>query len=404
MCSPRSCPPHAYLIVLLGALVAFGPLSIDMYLPGLPAIAQGLNAPISQIQLTVGGFLAGLCLGMLVYGPLSDRYGRRPVLLSGIALYLVASLACALAHNAEQLIALRVLQAIGGGAGSVMGRTVVRDVFALDEAAQTLSLLHLVTMIAPLLAPILGSWLLLYAGWRALFLVLALFGAACLLVVALFLPESHPADRRGDLTLMAAFRAYGRLFADPPSIGYLLANGLTFGAMFAYITGSPFVYIQYFGLSPQRYGYLFALNTAGIIALTLLNKRLSRRVAPDQLLQGQTALVAMTGCALWLLGARHLLSVFLPLLIPIGLTGSIGPNAMARLLQRHAERAGAAMALAISAQFGLGMLASSLVAMLQDGTPRAMCLVVALCCVGAWLGLQWVRLHPVAAHACAERK
>nr|WP_294865263.1 Bcr/CflA family multidrug efflux MFS transporter [uncultured Pseudogulbenkiania sp.] len=383
------------LIVLLSALVAFGPLSIDMYLPSLPAIASDLAAPVGLVQFTIGGFLTGFCLGMLLYGPLSDRFGRRPVLLAGIALYLVASLACVFASSAEQLIALRVLQAIGGGAGSVMGRTVVRDVFPLDRAAQVLSLMHLVTMIAPLVAPVLGGWLLLAAGWRSLFLALALFGAVCLALVALRLPETHPAERRGEVRLASAFRAYGHLLTDAPTLGYMLALGLTFGAMFAYITGSPFVYIEYFGVAPQHYGWLFGLNIASVIALTTANKWLMKRVALDTLLQLQTAVVAVAGLALWLLGAKSLLAVVLPLLFTVGFTGSIGPNTMARLLQRHPERAGAAMALAVSGQFGLGMLASALVATLHDGTPRAMCLVVALFCVGACLGLQLIRL-PVA--------
>ncbi|MBI3146423.1 MAG: Bcr/CflA family multidrug efflux MFS transporter [Pseudogulbenkiania sp.] len=379
------------LIVLLSALVAFGPLSIDMYLPSLPAIAQDLAAPVGLMQFTIGGFLTGFCLGMLLYGPLSDRFGRRPVLLTGIALYVIASLACVFAASAEQLIALRVLQAIGGGAASVMGRTVVRDVFPLERAAQVLSLMHLVTMIAPLVAPVLGGWLLLVAGWRALFLALALFGAVCLVLVALRLPETHPAERRADVSLAAAFRAYGHLLTDAPTVGYLLALGLTFGAMFAYITGSPFVYIEYFGVAPQYYGYLFGLNITSVIALTTANKWLVRHIALDTLLQLQTAVIAVAGLALWLLGAESLLAVVLPLLVSVGLTGSIGPNTMARLLQRHTEHAGAAMALAVSGQFGLGMLASALVATLHDGTPRAMCLVVALFCVGACLGLQLIR-------------
>jgi DHA1 family bicyclomycin/chloramphenicol resistance-like MFS transporter len=395
MNAPATAAVHpTRLIVLLGALVAFGPLSIDMYLPSLPAIARDLAAPVGLVQFTIGGFLTGFCIGMLLYGPLSDRYGRRPVLLAGMALYLVASLACALAHSAEQLIALRVLQAIGGGAGSVMGRTVVRDVFPLDKAAHVLSMMQLVTMVAPLLAPILGGWLLLAAGWRALFLALALFGAVCLAIVAWRLPETHPRERRAEVSLGSAFKAYGHLLSDAPTVGYLLALGLTFGAMFAYITGSPFVYIDHFGVAPQHYGYWFGLNIAAIVVFTFINKRLSRRYSLDSLLQGQTALVALAGLALWLIGAHSLIEVVLPLLVTVGLTGSIGPNTMARLLQLHAERAGAAMALAVSGQFGCGMLASALVAGLHDGSPRAMCVVIALCCAGSCLGLQLTRLRP----------
>ncbi|MBA4710607.1 Bcr/CflA family multidrug efflux MFS transporter [Aquitalea aquatica] len=380
------------LIVLLGVLVAFGPLSIDMYLPALPAIAADLAAPVARIQLTIGGFLAGFCGGMLLYGPLSDRYGRRPVLLTGLSLYLAASLACAAAQTAEQLIALRVLQAMGGGAATVMARAIVRDAFPLSQASHVLSLMQQITMIAPLLAPLLGGWLLLLAGWRSLFVLLALLGGCCLAVVVLRLPESYPASARGNISLSAAFRAYGHLLAEPRTLGYSLALGMTFGAMFAYITGSPFVYIEYFGVAAQHYGYLFGLNIIAIVLFSLLNRHLLRRHNVDSLLQWQCAIVAVAGIVLWLAGGHSLWLTVLPLLFSVGMTGSIGPNAMARLLQLHANRAGAAMALAVSGQFGCGMLASALVASMFDGSPRAMNLLVMACGLAAWLCLQLIRL------------
>lgn len=387
------------LIWLLAALVAFGPLSIDLYLPALPGIAANLHAPVGLIQLTIGGFLGGFCLGMLLYGPLSDRYGRRPVLLFGISLYLLASLACMLAASGEQLVALRVIQGIGGGAGSVLGRAMVRDLFPLARAAQVLSTLHLVTMIAPLLAPLLGGLLLQWAGWRSLFLALTIFAALILWRVALRLPETHPPAQRHSAGLASAFLAYRSVLACRHSLGYLLALGLTFGAMFAYITGSPFVYIHYFGVPAQHYGWLFGLNIVAVIAFTWLNKRLAVRGNADTLLQWQTGAIAIAGAALWLAGAGSLTAVVLPLLVSVGLTGSVGANCMARLLQQHASRAGAAMALAASGQFAAGMLASAAVARLHDGTPAAMCLVIALCGTGAWLSLQLQRLATPASSA-----
>lgn len=383
----------AALIVLLGALVAFGPLSIDMYLPSLPTIAHALSAPESRIQLSVGGFLVGFSVSMLLYGPLSDHYGRRPVLLVGLSLYVVASLACAFVGDATQLVSLRVLQAMGGGAGSVMGRAIVRDVFPLDRSPQVLSHMQLVTMTAPLLAPLLGGWMLLFTGWRTIFLAMALFGAACLAVVTFMLPETHPRQRRNGSSLWTVFRAYGHLLVDPPAVGYILALGCTFAAMFAYITGSPFIYIEYFGVSPQHYAYWFDLNVLGIVAVTFVNRALVRRCALDRLLQVEAALTAAAGLLLWTLGAHSLLAVAAPLLITVGMTGAIAPNTIGRLLQLHSERAGAAMALAIASQFGTGMLASTMVAALHDGTPRAMCVTVALFTTCAWLGLQLTRLR-----------
>ena len=193
------------LLLLLSALVAFGPLSIDMYLPSLPAIAADLGASDAQVQRSISGFLVGFCVGMLFYGPLSDRFGRRPVLLAGIALYLFSSLACALADSAGQLVLLRVLQALGGGAASVLARAMVRDLYPLGEAARMLALMHMVTMLAPLAAPLLGGYLMLWAGWRALFVVLALFAGLCLLAVWR-VAESHPPERGGSLA--QAFRLW----------------------------------------------------------------------------------------------------------------------------------------------------------------------------------------------------
>ena len=234
------------LLLLLSALVAFGPLSIDMYLPSLPAIAADLGASDAQVQRSISGFLVGFCVGMLFYGPLSDRFGRRPVLLAGIALYLFSSLACALADSAGQLVLLRVLQALGGGAASVLARAMVRDLYPLGEAARMLALMHMVTMLAPLAAPLLGGYLMLWAGWRALFVVLALFAGLCLLAVWR-VAESHPPGAAAP----GPGLAYGRLLGDRRALGYVLCMGLAFAGMFAYISAAPFVFIEHFGVRAE---------------------------------------------------------------------------------------------------------------------------------------------------------
>ncbi len=260
------------LLLLLSALVAFGPLSIDMYLPSLPAIAADLGASDAQVQRSISGFLVGFCVGMLFYGPLSDRFGRRPVLLAGIALYLFSSLACALADSAGQLVLLRVLQALGGGAASVLARAMVRDLYPLGEAARMLALMHMVTMLAPLAAPLLGGYLMLWAGWRALFVVLALFAGLCLLAVWR-VAESHPPERRGG-SLAQAFLAYGRLLGDRRALGYVLCMGLAFAGMFAYISAAPFVFIEHFGVRAERFGWFFGLNILGVMLATWCSARL----------------------------------------------------------------------------------------------------------------------------------
>lgn len=286
------------LLLLLSALVAFGPLSIDMYLPSLPAIAADLGASDAQVQRSISGFLVGFCVGMLFYGPLSDRFGRRPVLLAGIALYLFSSLACALADSAGQLVLLRVLQALGGGAASVLARAMVRDLYPLGEAARMLALMHMVTMLAPLAAPLLGGYLMLWAGWRALFVVLALFAGLCLLAVWR-VAESHPPERRGG-SLAQAFLAYGRLLGDGRALGYVLCMGLAFAGMFAYISAAPFVFIEHFGVRAERFGWFFGLNILGVMLATWCSARLVRRQGPRPLLRAGSLLACVSG--LFLLG------------------------------------------------------------------------------------------------------
>ncbi|MFN3770747.1 MAG: Bcr/CflA family multidrug efflux MFS transporter [Ectopseudomonas guguanensis] len=378
------------LIVLLAALTAFGPLSIDLYLPSLPLIAADLGAQEASIQLTLSVFLGGLCLGMLLYGPLSDRFGRRPLLLFGITLYVLASLGCALASSAEYLVLFRFLQAMGGAAAAVLARAVVRDLFPLTAAARVFSLMHLVTMLATLVAPLLGSYLMLLAGWRSLFLLLLAFASVCLTLVAFYLPESHPPQQRG-ASLGQVFRAYGHMLRAPVALGFILCMGLSFAGMFAFITASPFVYIEYFGVSPQHYGGLFALNIAGVIVTTLLNARLVSRFGAQRMLKGGTAIVASAGMALALvggLGLGGLPAVVICILLYVSVTGLIGANCLASLLSHFPQQAGAAAGLAVSLQFGLGMVFSGLVGVLHDGTAVPMSLLMGASGIGSLLALK----------------
>lgn len=365
-------------ILLLGALVAFGPLAIDLYLPALPAIAKGLAATPDAVQLSITVFLAGFALGMLFYGPVSDRYGRRRVMLSGIALFAVASLACMLATGVEQLIAARFVQALGGGAASVLARTVVRDVYAPTEAIRKLSLMAMVTAIAPLVAPLLGSVLLGWFGWRGTFAAVLAWGILSFAVVWWQLPETLPAERRGQLPLTAAFAAYLHLLRDPVAIGLLLAGGMSFAAMFAYITASPFYFIELQRFSPTAYGALFAANALGIFAANYVNSRLVKSRGAAAMAGIGSACAFAGAVSLALAGAQPdcVAAVIAGLFVTVSMTGLLGANCVGLLMARYPQNAGAAAALFGSSQFGLGMLASAAVSYHHDGSGRPMVWVI----------------------------
>lgn len=365
-------------ILLLGALVAFGPLAIDLYLPALPAIASGLAASAEAVQLSITVFLAGFSLGMLFYGPLSDRYGRRTVMLSGIALFAAASLACMLATAVEQLIVARFVQALGGGAASVLARAVVRDVYTPTEAIRKLSLMAMVTAIAPLLAPLLGSLLLVQFGWRGTFAAVVLWGVLSLLVVWWQLPETLPAEQRGQLPLSRAFAIYGSLLVDLVALGLMLAGGMSFAAMFAYITASPFYFIKLHGFSPFAYGLLFAANAVGIFAANYVNSRLVKAKGPAVMAGIGSGLGFVGALLLWAATGLHdaLPAVIAGLFVVASMTGLLGANCVGLLMARYPQNAGAAAALFGASQFGLGMLASAAVSYTHDGSGRPMAWVI----------------------------
>lgn len=365
-------------VLLLGALVAFGPLAIDLYLPALPAIAGGLAATPEAVQLSITVFLAGFAIGMLFYGPISDRYGRRTVMLSGIALFAVASLACMLATSADQLVVARFVQALGGGAASVLARAVVRDVYAPAEAIRKLSLMAMVTAIAPLVAPLLGSLLLGWFGWRGTFAAVLAWGILCFAVVWWQLPETLPAERRGALPLSGAFVAYFHLLCDPVVIALLLAGGMSFAAMFAYITASPFYFIELQRFSPTAYGALFAANALGIFAANYLNSRLVKARGAAAM-AGIGSACGFAGAVLLALAVAQpdcVAAVIVGLFVVVSMTGLLGANCVGLLMARYPQNAGAAAALFGSSQFGLGMWASAAVSYHHDGSGRPMAWVI----------------------------
>ncbi|WP_433223871.1 multidrug effflux MFS transporter [Dactylosporangium sp. CS-047395] len=366
------------LVLLLGFLTALGPLTIDMYLPSLPTITSDLHATAAAVQLTLTGTLAGLAIGQLIVGPLSDAFGRRVPLLAGIGVHVLASVVCVFAPNLAVLGTLRVLQGLGAAAASVVAMAVVRDLFRGLAAARLLSRLMLVVGVAPILAPTIGGLVLRLTEWRGVFVVLAVAGAAILAATALALPETLPAERRRSGGVAGTLRDYGRLFADRVYVGLILVAGLAMGALIAYVSGSSFVFQDEYHMSEQQFAFVFAGGAVGLIGATQLNVRLLRWWSPQRILT--TALVAgvVAGAVLLVLAATDtggLLGVVIPLWTVLAMVGLAMPNAPALALSRHGEAAGTAAALLGAVQFGVGALAAPLVGVLGIGA-EAMAIVV----------------------------
>lgn len=368
------------LVVILGALSAFGPLSIDMYLPALPRMSQEFGVTAAQTQLTLSGCLLGLATGQLISGPLSDARGRRRPLLIGVLAYAVASILCAFAPSMAALAVLRFVQGFAGAAGIVIARAIVRDLHSGVAAARFYSLLMLVNGLAPILAPIFGSQLLRVTSWRGVFVALALIGLALLVAVGSGLHETLPSERRQSGGLRATLSGFGGLVTDRSFIGYVLSGGLAFGAMFSYISGSPFVLQDIYGVSPQLFSVLFAINAFGLAGMGQVNGRLVGRVSPGRLLSLGLATNAVGGIGLLLIVATDALGLagILPaLFLVVASLGFIMPNATALALSNHPRTAGSASALIGVVQFLIGALAAPLVGIAGNRTALPMSLVIA---------------------------
>ncbi len=372
---------------MLGALSAFGPLSVDMYLSSLPAMASEFHSGAAEVQLTLTACVVGLGIGQLVAGPLSDTYGRRRPLLVGLALYAGFSVACAVAPSIPALIGFRVVQALGGAAGLVIARAIARDLYSGRALARFFSLLMLVNGVAPVVAPVFGSQLTRITSWRGVFVVLAVIGVALLLSCARWLGETLPPLERNPGSIRITLRTYRKLLTDRVLIGNVLAAGLGFGALFAYISGSSFVLQDIFGLSPQEFSLIFAANSIGIVATGQLNGRLVRRLQPRRLLAIGLSVTVLGGLCLL---AAVLLELGLPAIMPalLVLASSIGmvmPNATALALSDHPAVAGSASALLGAGQFALGGLAAPLVGLGGTATALPMAMVIAAAAVSALL-------------------
>jgi len=378
------------LLLILGALSAFGPLAIDFYLPAFPAMAENFSTDVERVQLTLAAYFIGLALGQLIYGPLADRYGRRWPLLVGVVLFTLASLACALAPTLDWLIAARFVQALGGCAGVVVTRAVVRDSCEPVQAARVFSQLMLVMGLAPILAPLGGGLLLNGFGWQSIFVALTVFSAISGIAVALWLPETLAADAPR-LHLSGTFGRYVELLRDREFMAFALSGGLAMAGMFAYIAGSPFVFIDLYGVPAEHYGWLFGSNAAGFIVMSQVNSRLLLIHGPGAWLRRFVWLYVLSAVALLVIALSEpeaLWPMLIPLFLAIATLGGILPNATACAMAKQGQQAGLASALMGSLQFSVAAGASAMVAALHNGTAAPMALVITACALLA-AGLAW---------------
>jgi DHA1 family bicyclomycin/chloramphenicol resistance-like MFS transporter len=368
------------LIVILGSLTAFAPLSIDMYLPAFPAIEAHFGVGAGAVQATLATFFIGLAAGQAFYGPISDRYGRRAPMVIGIALYVAASALAALAPDIETLTLARLAQSLGGCAGIVIARAMVRDLFHERDAARVYSHLMLVMGVAPILAPVLGAYVLEIGDWSVIFWVLGGFGLACIAAVVFGLPESLPPERRTSDGVGGALRGYAALIVDRPFLALASCSGFASASLFAYITASPFVFISLHQVSAQTFAMLFGMNAFGLILSSQINARLLRRFHSRQILQaaGVANAAAALGLATVVLVAPGWFTGFVALLfLFVASLGFLFPNVVATAMARAQTRAGAASALIGTLQFLMGALSAAVVGQLGGGSAVPMALVMA---------------------------
>jgi DHA1 family bicyclomycin/chloramphenicol resistance-like MFS transporter len=381
--------PGWYLLAVLSFLMGFASISTDLYLPAMPEMSRSLQADAGMVELTISGYLIGFSLGQLLWGPISDGYGRRPSVATGLVLFVIGAAGCALSGGALTLIVWRIVQAVGACAGVALSRAMVRDLYAGNRAAQMFSTLITVMAIAPLVGPTVGGQIVAFAGWRAIFWTMVAIGLVTLL--ALFtIPETLPAARRNREPIGRALIRYGELLRYRRLLGYAGTGGFLYAGLFAYLAGTPFAYITYYQVPVRLYGLLFSLGIVGIMVAGTVNSRLVPRFGYDRMLLSGTLLAAIA--AIMTAVSAHagwggLWGLVAPLFVFVSTTGFVVANAITGALADFPEQAGAVSALVGAFQYGFGIFGSGLVGFFADGTLGPMGWVIAIAGVGSLLSM-----------------
>lgn len=374
------------LIFILGLLTAIGPFSIDMYLPAFPAIAKGLNTNVAQVMLSLSSFFIGISAGQLIYGPLLERFGRKNPLYVGLGIYLLASIGCAFTSSVDSLIAFRFLQALGSCAGMVTSRAMVRDLFEVKDNAKVFSSLMLVVAVSPIIAPTVGGYITAELGWRYVFAALIVVDIAILAAVIFLLPESKKPDPNHSLKPAAVTKNFVSILIHPQFYIYALTGAVAASGLYAYISGSPQVFIELFGVNEKQYGWIFAIIAIGVIGSSQINslvlrKHTSEKIIPVALMFQSIIGVILAGLAFFNLS--ELFTTITLIFLYLCCQGFIFPNASALTLAAFGHNAGNASALMGAIQMGIGATASAVVSFLQNNTALPMSGVMAFCSITA---------------------
>lgn len=385
-------------LMLIGAMTAIGPVSIDMYLPGFPLIE--LELAEQGVERTMASYLIGIAVGQLFYGPISDRFGRKPPLYVGFALYALGALGCALANSMFMLMSMRVLQALGGCAGIVIARAIVRDRCQPHEAARAFSILMMIVSLGPIVAPTLGGWVVAAFGWRAVFIFQAVLGVSLIVAVHSMMTESRDPAHVVPLNFRQVGGSYLRLLKDRNLVGYSMVGGFSMGALFCYVTGSPTIMIPLFELSPQQFGWMIGLNGIAFMSASRINMISLRHRGPAEALARTIWLPVLFGLLLTALAIWIALPLWVVIVLQFCFFISVGcvvPNVAALALAPHGREAGIASALMGSLQSVLPTLGGVAVAIFNDGTVRTLALLMTVAAVCSWLSYVWVSRQPSSA-------